>query len=326
MEVDDVRTETLPKANKQPWQPLWQFLQAYHPVIQQCVPPPSTPAAPRQYQHVLNEMSMDDDDNDNDDDSMRLVQFSVEKTLLWLHQKQRTVEQYLLVSTTSSQQHHHQQQMQARTNGAFTFGFTIAKENQNSIAAPRNMDHNDQQQKDQKSNEQQQQQQQCRDRVKEESVQLVCNYLSPAWQDHFVQYLKVHDSDWARILSQQQQQQPLKMMTDQTPPPSLSSQSNVSKRLKSNMDHHPTTTTMTPTVDWNMSLTTNTTTTDVSMTAAAATSSSSSSVALNKSKKLPLLQPISAGAKRLLKMNQRGIQSVSSFFGGGGGTKAKTKK
>ena len=142
--------------------------------------------------------------------------------------------------------------------------------------------------------------------MKEESIQLICNYLSPAWQDHFVQYLKIHDPEFAL----------LQQMTNEQQEPNTTTSINQNKRSKTSeidMDMKITT----PTVDWNTSFTTNTN--DMSTTTTTATATSSK-------KQLLLLQPITAGAKRLLKVNQRGIQSVSSFFGGGGGAKNKTKK
>ena len=144
-------------------------------------------------------------------------------------------------------------------------------------------------------------------------MQLVCNYLTPAWQDHFLQYLRDHDPDYALV-----------QWKNEPPENLLEPNKDRNKRSKSEVDTNKTTTiqasitdvtTMTPTVDWNMSLTTSCCTNDTSTT----TTTSS------KSKKLLLVQPITAGAKRLLKVNQRGIQSVSSFFGVGG-TKNKAKK
>ena len=314
---------------KQQWQPLLQFLQEYDPVIQKCVYGPNKTQQQQQYKHLLNEMSLgnhtDDDDNNDVDDSMTLVQFSIEKALLWLHQKQQTMERYLLrvVSSSSSQQqqhHHHNNNSNRNSNtsgnnnnnnkGAFTSGFTVAKENKITAC---NMTINVENEEKQEQERKEQQQQQYRIMVKEESMQLVCNYLTPAWQDHFLQYMRDHDPDYALV-----------QWKNEPPENLLEPNKDRNKRSKSEVDTNKTTTiqasitdvtTMTPTVDWNMSLTTSCCTNDTSTT----TTTSS------KSKKLLLVQPITAGAKRLLKVNQRGIQSVSSFFGVGS-TKNKAKK
>jgi hypothetical protein len=301
---------------KQQWQPLLQFLQEYDPVIQKCVY--GKQSAQPQYKHLLNEMSMGNHtiNDDDDDDSMILVQFSIEKALLWLHRKQQTVEQYLLHSASTPPPNvcsHSENGSASRHSGAFSSGFTIAKENKATAVSTNttatNVENNDE--KEQKQNEKRQQQQ-LHNMVKEESVQLVCNYLSPAWQDHFLQYLKIHDPDFARISTTND------IHHHQSDP-----NKNMNKRSKSEVEttaaNGPAEATITPTVDWNMSLTTSTN--DKTTTGTASSSSTAATAA--KSKKL-LLQPITAGAKRLLKVNQRGIQSVSSFFGVG--AKNKTKK
>ena len=275
---------------KQQWQPVLQFLQEYDPVIQKCVYGSQQPQSqPQQYKHVLNVMSLgnhsmnnNDDGNDDDDDTMILVQFSIEKALLWLHQKQRKMEQYLLQSSSSQQQHQNNTNMNSNSNnsnvGAFTSGFTIAKENTTTTGMSTNTKAEDN--NESKQQEQQRQEQQFRNRMKEESIQLICNYLSPAWQDHFVQYLKIHDPEFAL----------LQQMTNEQQEPNTTTSINQNKRSKTSeidMDMKMTT----PTVDWNTSFTTNTN--DMSTTAAVTSSK----------KKLLLLQPITAGAKRLLKVN-----------------------
>ena len=296
------KSHTTNEAPKLQWQPLWQFLQEYDPVVQQCV---GATVPPRQYRHLLNEMSMGDDD---EDDSTVLVQFSVEKALRWLHLKQQTVEQYLLQSTTSTSPSPTNHASQPK--GGFSSGFTIAKENNHGATTVPNTTtttatitaqldaeskgpperHNNNNNDDE--NEETQAEWRRWMMIKEESIQLVSNYLSSAWQAQWLHYLnqQQHDPEYARWIQQQQ-------VAETTTTPRCSSAMN-------NNDDTTTTTTRTtqPTVDWNMSLTTTTT-----------MGSSTESSSLHVSKP----PPMTAGAKRLLKpssQQQRGLQSVASFF------------
>jgi hypothetical protein len=305
--VTDSKQRSSQQQQQQQWQPLSQFMQDYDPVIRQSIVEPTRHNNYHQYQHVLKEYVLSADEDEV------LVQFSVDKALVWLQCKQQKVEQYLLLqqqqttllqlsssscynsnNNTNSTQHNN-----SNSCGAFTAGFTIATSTAEKkpatdtaiVAIPNETV----QQQDQASQEQQRQQQ----RVHEESIQLVCHYLSPAWQDCFLQYIHTDRS----VL--------------QHPPSKEKLNDTHSKRFKvlteegATQDGTLLTIPITGIrVDWNQSLTT-TNTTAATTTIIPTTGQSKSSTSKS------VLKPITAGAKRLLKVNQRGIQSVSSFFGGG---------
>jgi hypothetical protein len=117
--------------------------------------------------------------------------------------------------------------------------------------------------------------------IRDESIQVVCQYLSKAWRNCFLHHLQLLGSD---VLEGK----------------SITTSSQRPKKIK-------------PTVDWNAGLT------DSTMTAAAAATSSSVVVV---TPKIPTTgTTMTAGAKRLQKVNTKGMSKLSSFFA----TKPKQK-
>jgi hypothetical protein len=111
--------------------------------------------------------------------------------------------------------------------------------------------------------------------IRDESLQVVCQYLSNAWRDCFLHHLQLSRPD----------------VLEGKPTTTLSQRA---KKIK-------------PTMDWNAGLTDSTTTT------AAAVPSSSSVVVVTP--KVPTTgTTMTAGAKRLQKVNTKGMSKLSSFF------------
>jgi hypothetical protein len=138
------------------WEPLSQFVQQYDPILVSCLSDQS------QLLHLLTEMHIEDHEP--------LVQCSVEKTLLWLQRKQEQLE------LTLRDQAQTQLSQSKKANGAFCSGFTIAESTAPTVTPP-----------DSDENASPTAKPICRN----ESIQLVCQYLSPAWRERFLQHLQV---------------------------------------------------------------------------------------------------------------------------------------
>jgi hypothetical protein len=105
--------------------------------------------------------------------------------------------------------------------------------------------------------------------VRDESIQVVCQYLSNAWRDCFLNHLQLSRQD---VLE------------------GKSATTTRSKKIK-------------PTADWNAGLLDSTT-----------SASSSSSVIVTPKETTATKSTMTAGAKRLQKVNTKGMSKLSSFF------------
>ena len=133
------------------WEPLSQLLQSFDPVLVSCL-------SASQWRHVCAELRLDTDEEP-------MVQCSVDQALSWLQRKQAALAAALQQQSASSLE---------QKKGAFLSGFTLAESSngidENAIPAVETK-HPSQQ--------------------TYESIQLMCQYLSPAWSERFLQHLSV---------------------------------------------------------------------------------------------------------------------------------------
>jgi hypothetical protein len=160
------------------WEPLSQVIQQFDPVLVSCL------SDELQLRHLFSEMHIEDHEP--------LVQFSVESALLWLQSKQEHVELTLLDQAQS------QLSQSKKANGAFCSGFTIS-DSTTTEALP------------------------CPDEnttpssakpfSRNESIQLICQYLSPGWRERFLLHLQV-DAALVLQVSPERRKRPKVMMND----------------------------------------------------------------------------------------------------------------
>jgi Ydr279p protein triple barrel domain len=235
--------------SKAQWQPVNQILNQYDPVIAN-----SIKQQPKQLKHVMVEMALSEDET--------YAKFSVDNAVRWLQSKQQAVEAVLYRQIV---QHTAKKQTSPTGGGAFLSGFTIAEDESENARLNRNVTTTTQTKTDNSV--------QLKQRAKEESIQVVCNYLSPLWRERFLQHLQVS----ANILESGEQQA-------KRPKVAESSLSHVLPPVRT---------------DWN-----------------AAVSGVDDAASKQKTKAAAAIaNPITAGSKRLLKANKKGLQKMSSFFG-----------
>jgi hypothetical protein len=275
------RSAVASSQQQQQWQPLSQFLHSYDPILVSCIPDE------KQLEHLLMTMQLDDDH-----DTESYVLFSIDKAVRWLERKQQRMECTLWEMYNCSNENGQLADHSTwnGNNGAFALGFTIAttsvdiQQDQQQLSIPRSASD-----ERPKQCENERQLFERKQHIRNESIQLVCNYLSPVWRQRFLDHLQVDPS--------------ILLLTPD--------RHGTNKRSKQNptedgTTHNASTITSAVSVDWNMSLiSTNCDDTDPGQ---------SKHEKQFPTKKL-IVQPISAGAKRLLKVNQRGLQNISSFFG-----------
>jgi hypothetical protein len=214
-------------------------------------------------------------DGGGDDDTY--VKFSVEKALRWLEMKYQVIEPILHRQLENEQRRAASVRGANGTGGAFLSGFTIASTNEDDYK--RNQVElattNGPWKRDQLNPELQQ-------RAKEASIQIVCNYLTPSWRQRFLQHLQLESSEVLESSFSLKPRSSVKRQKQQTS--DAESSMPKPKLLPS---------------DWNDAV------------SAADTEAANRLV----SKTKMACQPITAGAKKLLKANKRGLQKMSSFFG-----------
>ena len=145
---------------KQPWQPLDQLWSGISPAVQQALR-----TNPHQMQHLASSYSLDDE---------VFYKFNYDKILQWLTRKQQSTQ------TVLEHQRLRQVQLEAAAGatassggGAFSAGFSLTSEAVEEPAAANSPSSND---KPPTLDDDQRQQ------AKYESLQILSNYLSPAWQ------------------------------------------------------------------------------------------------------------------------------------------------
>lgn len=263
------------ETNRPKWQPISQLLSHYDATIVQCMR--SHDNNWEQLRHIFMEMVLDGDDEDSDKSNERFAKFSVERALVWLERKYQAVKPVL----------HRQLKEQGRRaaarsktqQGAFLPGFTVA-------SAPTQPEPDSDSKKHaiptelQDDNQTIEAEQALCEQAKAASIQVVCNYLSPSWRLHFLQHLKLEASDILESSEERISKKRVKL-----------SSSSSSSELPTPTSH----------MDWNAAIagTGDTDATDNQMAA----------------KTKSLTNPLTAGAKRLLKVNKKGLQKMSSFFG-----------
>jgi hypothetical protein len=214
---------------------------------------------------------------DGGGDGDAYIKFSVEKALHWLEMKYQVLEPILYRQLENEQRRAASVRGANESGGAFLLGFTIASTNEeeNKRNQVELVTTNEPLKQDQLNPGLQQQ-------AKDASIQIVCNYLSPSWRQRFLQHLQLESSEVLESSfslksrsSAKRQKQESSCADSSMPKPKL---------LPS---------------DWNDAV------------SAADTEAANRLV----SKAKMTIQPITAGAKKLLKANKRGLQKMSSFFG-----------
>ena len=149
-------------SQQQPWQPLDQLLVGVPTPVQQALDP-------RQMQHLAATYNMGDDDDDDDE---VFYKWTLPKIMAWLDQKQQSVVRVL--EHQLWQQLQHEQASSQHGGGAFCAGFSLRSEPtaaavSETITPP-------------SSNTTPTLTAAHHQQAKHESLQIVCNYLSPSWQ------------------------------------------------------------------------------------------------------------------------------------------------
>ena len=238
-----LRDEDLSPGKQAQWQPMNQILSIFPSMVQATLDV-------QQLGHVYSKMSLGDDDEES------FYKFSVPKALQWLQKKQERAEKALTQQELLTNQVRPDSQSTG-SGGAFVHGFNLGgsqPEKEESAAD-----------NDRKAARAEQRRQQASQRAKVESIQVVCNYLTRAWREAFLEHLNVRAQD------------------------ALESPAHRSKRKREEKE-------IGQENDDN-----NGTNNDENML-----------VSTKKKKAIP--RPITVGAKRLAKVNTKGMSKMSSFF------------
>jgi hypothetical protein len=280
------------------WQPLEQILDALQdPTLVSCLQ-----SNPKQLKHLYDELNLDDDKND------RFYKFSVSKALIWLTRKQEAIQQVLLQQQLEKQAADDLKKKKATAEtlttvgGSFCSTFNMIQDNdkvdmtQKTSTSSSSLEQ--QQQAEAAATLRSKQEEECRlqrqeTRAREESIQIVCNYLvddNASWKGAFLKHLQVYDDNEAN-----------KVLWGKTTSSSISISSN------NNNNKRPATTTATFAAS-----------TKLSGANSINKSSSSATTAGNNNANKKLKQTAkSTGVKRLEKAalgKNKGMQKMTSFF------------
>jgi hypothetical protein len=224
-----------------------------------------------------------------EEDEEKYYKFSAPKTLAWLTNKQQRVETVLWQQESHTLEGKEQPQDAMDTENADSGGGAFSSSF--NVAADL--------QPESKSNAEttlagkEQREKELHLRCREESVQIVCTYLNSVWRERFLLHLKLNET----VLMSPKKRRQLQLK-EQQQQASAGSQNKNGEQAPSFMPA------VTAAVDWN----------DVNTT---------------ETKKLKVEMPsITYGAKKLAKVNTKGMKSMSSFFGAKPATskKKETKK
>jgi Ydr279p protein family (RNase H2 complex component) wHTH domain len=175
--------------NHSQWQPLNQLLASFDTTISSCLQ-----SNTKQLNHIFATMNLGEDEI--------YYKFSVEKSLQWLTRKQKAVEAVLLKqqqlrhkSSSSHQQNERNPVENYSTSiGSFSKGFNLSNDHiremntHESLAAAN--DHKDGDNRN-ANDDDDSRKRQCY----EESIQLVCHYLTNSWRVKFIGYLHLPNDD-----------------------------------------------------------------------------------------------------------------------------------
>lgn len=296
-------------AQSQSWQPLEQIVATtFPPHVSDLVMDKA------QYRHVLASMSLAMDSASSDPNEC-FYRFSVAKALVWLTRKQQAVEAVLLqqaVNETATSKAAAALAKEAVNGGAFSDSFQLGgqrdecdpKRSKSPVAGslePPPAVHFDQPLSQTGSPENaatttptcvstlqpQSLSVSAQIQAKEESIQVVCQYLRPVWQSRFLEHLEVTES----VLETTTERQKRRLVAQQA-----------SNNPDAGHSGAPTMTLPTvSTADWNERLT---------QTVSEDTSGNINTIS---TKRGPPSQTI--GAKKLAKVNTKGMKKMSAFFG-----------
>jgi hypothetical protein len=222
------------------------------------------------------------------DDEETYYMFSASRTLAWLTNKQQRVETVLWQQESHLLGREEQQQDAMETENADSGGGAFSSSF--NVAA----DLKPQSEINAESTHagKEQREKELRQRCREESVQVVCTYLNSVWRERFLLHLKLNET----CLMSAKQRRQLQLKQQQQKEHKTGSQNNSEQGTSSFMPK------VTAAVDWN----------DVNTT---------------ETKKLKVEEPtITHGAKKLAKVNTKGMQKMSSFFGAKPAAKKENKK
>ena len=267
-------TDTAASTQQQQWQPLAQITKKYNSNVTRCIPA-------EQYQHIFAEYLVDDE---------TFCKFSVDKAVQWLQAKQKAVEKVLLRQLERDQQlkeQHTTSNTISNGSGAFESGFNLGEEEEKSNENSTTLLNDPVAEK---------RAAQQRRKAIHESIQVVGNYLSVKWKARFLESLEclkstnngtgndLVDVDVAEVWGEPAKPKPTMTTTTTTTikRPRVSTDEDGAMSLPAVV-----------TDDWNPAV--------VNEKEQAKTK-----------KEQP--KPITAGAKRLLKVNKKGLQKMSSFF------------
>jgi hypothetical protein len=226
-----------------------------------------------------------------EEDEERYYKFSEPKTLEWLTHKQQRVETVLWQQESHVLEGKEQQQDASMETENVDSGGGAFSSSFN-VAADLQPESAQSSQSNEESGKEQREKE-LHQRCREESVQVVCTYLNSVWRERFLLHLKLNETVLMSPKKRRQLQQKEQQQQQQA---SGSSQKN-GEQAPSFMPA------VTAAVDWN----------DVNTT---------------ETKKLKVEVPsITYGAKKLAKVNTKGMKSMSSFFGAKpASSKKETKK
>ena len=178
----------------QKWQPLEQILEDIPEVIHACLGQDK-----KQLGHICDSYEMDEDEF--------FFKFSKTKTLKWLEKKQQAIYQVLRKQLLEQQE----SCQSGEKSGAFASGFNLSSETSTAgTNAADNSKNNDDSSEPKLSSEQLQQ-------VKQEGIQVVCNYLNEQWQTEFLNHLDI--TKRAAFEEEEQYKKPKSSVTSSTATP-----------------------------------------------------------------------------------------------------------
>jgi hypothetical protein len=222
------------------------------------------------------------------DDEECYYMFSEPKTLAWLTHKQQRVETVLWEQESHLLGREDQQQDAMDSENVDSGGGAFSSSF--NVAADLQPKTQSEGNADSTHAGKDQREQELQQRCREESVQVVCTYLNSVWRDRFLLYLKLNET--CLMSAKQRRQLQLKQQQQATAGSQINSEQGTSSFMPK----------VTAAVDWN----------DVNTTV---------------TKKMKVEEPtITHGAKKLAKVNTKGMQKMSSFFGAKPPAKKENKK
>jgi hypothetical protein len=262
------------QAGKAKWQPYDQLMAVIPDAVQKALPK-------GQHRHLM-------ETTDKFGDDMLVAKFSEDRAIQWLKEKYSRATK----AVTLQMVHSKQKKIAAKKDevakgggGAFSASFSLP---QSEITGPTHQSNSDTGSESSLTKDEQRE-------AREAGLQLVCEYLSVAWQTKLIAALEMSADDLLSTKQRIKKQQNL-----------AGEQNEVGQKRKAVWDARPGQDEADKLLEYTMGAGENGSASDNNGT----------------SKKLVTAQ--SFGLKKLAKVNTKGMKSISSFFGGG--SKAKSKK